>query len=157
VRLGDPTFTRASSAAHLGKANGGATPQYGGPNFVLMVSSFDIRKNQKFQLPIWSRLIRELGREATPDLLLIGKNGNRSSEFQSLLDNSPELKVVVLNSVQDNELAWYCQKALFTVFPSLAEGWASRWRRACHLEKFVFRRMLIPFRRSAEISFPISR
>jgi len=125
VRLGDPTFTRASSAAHLGKANCGAAPQYGGTNFVLMVSSFDIRKNQKFLLPIWSRLIRELGREATPDLLLIGKNGNRSSEFQSLLADSPELKdkVVVLNSVQDNELAWYYQKALFTVFPSLAEGW----------------------------------
>jgi glycosyltransferase involved in cell wall biosynthesis len=125
VRLGDPTFIRASSAAHQGKVNGGADPQYGGANFVLMVSSIEIRKNQKFLLPIWSRLIRELGRQATPDLLLIGKNANRSREFLSLLDDSPELKgkVVVLKRVRDDELAWYYRRALFTVFPSLAEGW----------------------------------
>jgi len=125
VRLGDPTFVRASNAAHPGKANGSVDPQYGGLNFVLMVSSIDIRKNQKFLLPIWSRLIRELGRVATPDLLLIGKNGNGSDEFLSLLGESAELKgkVVVLNRVRDGELAWYYQLALFTVFPSLAEGW----------------------------------
>jgi glycosyltransferase involved in cell wall biosynthesis len=125
VRLGDPTFTRISSAACLSKANGSIDPQYTGANFVLMVSSIDVRKNQKFLLPIWSRLIRELGREATPDLLLIGKDANRSHEFLSLLNDSPELKgkVVVLNRVRDAELAWYYQRALFTVFPSLAEGW----------------------------------
>jgi glycosyltransferase involved in cell wall biosynthesis len=126
VRLGDPTFIRASSAVHHhGKVKGCADPQYVGANFVLMVSSIEIRKNQKFLLPIWSRLIRELGRETTPDLLLIGKNGNRSREFLLLLDDSPELKgkVVVLNRVRDNELAWYYRRALFTVFPSLAEGW----------------------------------
>jgi glycosyltransferase involved in cell wall biosynthesis len=90
-----------------------------------MVSSIDIRKNQTFLLPIWSRLIRELGREATPDLLLIGKNGHRSHEFLSLLAESAELKgkIIVLNRVRDQELAWYYQRALFTVFPSLAEGW----------------------------------
>jgi glycosyltransferase involved in cell wall biosynthesis len=125
VKLGDPTFIRASSTARFGKANGGAVPQYAAVNFVLMVSSIDIRKNQSFLLPIWSRLIRELGREATPDLLLIGKNANRSHEFLSLLGDNPELKgkVVALNRVPDDELAWYYQKALFTVFPSLAEGW----------------------------------
>jgi glycosyltransferase involved in cell wall biosynthesis len=125
VRLGDPTFIRASNATHLGKANGGADRQYGGLHFVLMVSSIDIRKNQKFLLPIWSRLIRELGRDLTPDLLLIGKNGNRGHEFLSLLAESTELtgKIIVLNRVRDQELAWYYQRALFTVFPSLAEGW----------------------------------
>jgi glycosyltransferase involved in cell wall biosynthesis len=137
VRLGDPTFVRASRAAPVsplsglprkrGRAGRGraADPQYHGANFVLMVSSIDVRKNQKFLLPVWSRLIRELGREATPDVLLIGKNASRSREFLALLDDSPELrgKVVVLNQVGDDELAWYYQRALFTVFPSLAEGW----------------------------------
>jgi glycosyltransferase involved in cell wall biosynthesis len=125
VRLGDPTFIRASNAAHLGEPSGGADRQYGGLNFVLMVSSIDIRKNQKFLLPIWSRLIRELGPEVTPDLLLIGKNGTRGHEFLSLLAESAELtgKIIVLNRVRDQELAWYYQRALFTVFPSLAEGW----------------------------------
>jgi len=125
VRLGDPTFIRASNAAHLGNTNGGADWQYGGLNFVLMVSSIDIRKNQKFLLPIWSRLIRELGREVTPDLLLIGKNGTRGHEFLSMLAESAELtgKIIVLNRVRDQELAWYYQRALFTVFPTLAEGW----------------------------------
>ena len=125
VRLGDPAFVRTSSAARPHKANGGTNPQYGGANFVLMVSSIDIRKNQTFLLPIWSRLIRELGWEATPDLLLIGKNANRSHEFRSLLSDSPELKgkVFVLNEVRDSELAWYYRRTLFTVFPTLAEGW----------------------------------
>ena len=125
VRFGDPTFLQASNTARLDKASGSADLQYGGVNFVLMVSSIDIRKNQTFLLPIWSRLIRELGREATPDLLLIGKNGNRSHEFLSLLAESAELKgkIIVLNRVRDQELAWYYQRALFTVFPSLAEGW----------------------------------
>ncbi len=42
-----------------------------------------------------------------------------------MVDESPELKgkVVVLNQVRDTELAWYYRRALFTVFPSLAEGW----------------------------------
>jgi len=113
------------AAGDIGIDRGGADPQYGGVNFVLMVSSIDIRKNQTFLLPIWSRLIRELGREATPDLLLIGKNGHRSHEFLSLLAESAELKgkIIVLNRVRDQELAWYYQRALFTVFPSLAEGW----------------------------------
>jgi glycosyltransferase involved in cell wall biosynthesis len=147
VRLGDPTFVWASRAAHLshppslpgplpalarlrgragrGPGGYGSAPQYRGANFVLMVSSIDVRKNQKFLLPIWSRLICELGREATPDLLLIGKNANGGREFLALVDESPELKgkVVVLNQVRDNELAWYYRRALFTVFPSLAEGW----------------------------------
>jgi glycosyltransferase involved in cell wall biosynthesis len=125
VRFGDPTFLQASNTARLGKASGSADLQYGGVNFVLMVSSIDIRKNQTFLLPIWSRLIRELGREATPDLLLIGKNGNRSHEFLSLLAQSAELKgkIIILNRVRDQELARYYQQALFTVFPSLAEGW----------------------------------
>jgi glycosyltransferase involved in cell wall biosynthesis len=125
VRLGDPAFTRTPSATGLDRAGGSPGPQYKGASFVLMVSSIDIRKNQTFLLPIWSRLVRELGREATPDLLLVGKNANRGNEFLALLNESPELdgKVVVLNEVRDNELAWYYRKALFTVFPSRAEGW----------------------------------
>jgi glycosyltransferase involved in cell wall biosynthesis len=125
VRFGEPTFLQAPDAARLGNTSAAANPQYRGVNFILMVSSIDIRKNQAFLLPIWSRLIHELGREATPDLLLIGKNGHRSHEFLSLLAESVELKgkIIVLNRVRDQELAWYYQRALFTVFPSLAAGW----------------------------------
>lgn len=125
LRFGDPTFLRNSKVENFGKGHDAADPQYRGTNFILMVSSIDIRKNQKFLVPIWCRLIKELGWEATPDLLLVGKNGTNSQDFFSLLGDSPELKnkVVILNQVGDNELAYYYHNALFTVFPSLAEGW----------------------------------
>lgn len=51
---------------------------------------------------------------------------NPRGEFLSLLDYSAKSKgkVVILSQVQDNELAWYYQRALVTVFPVAA----------CHLE-----------------------
>jgi glycosyltransferase involved in cell wall biosynthesis len=128
VRFGDPTFIRRDISTHGcadKNANAPAILQYRGKNFVLMVSTFEIRKNQKVLLPIWSRLLREFGREQTPDLLLVGKAGPGLSQFLSLLDGSPELKtkITILPKVYDGELAHYYKSSLFTVFPSLTEGW----------------------------------
>jgi glycosyltransferase involved in cell wall biosynthesis len=120
LRFGDPVFAQVAETA---KPDTAGNLQYRGSNFVLMVSSFEIRKNHKFLLPIWRRLLRELGRENTPDLVLIGKSAG--SEFQALLDDNPELKgkIVILNRVSDEQLAAYYRRSLFTVLPSLAEGW----------------------------------
>jgi glycosyltransferase involved in cell wall biosynthesis len=128
VRFGDPTFIRHHDGTDQftdKNDNTSVTLQYRGTNFVLMVSTFEVRKNQKFLLPIWSRLLRELGREGAPDLLLVGKTGPGLPQFLSLLDGSPELKrkITILSTVYDGELARYYKSSLFTVFPSLTEGW----------------------------------
>jgi glycosyltransferase involved in cell wall biosynthesis len=124
LKLGTPAFAQKADATRS-ENDRAATLQYRGNNFVLMVSTVDVRKNQKFLLPIWARLMKELGPSATPDLLLVGKNGTQSGEFFSRLKDHPELsgKIFILNRVKDRELACYYERSLFTVFPSLAEGW----------------------------------
>jgi glycosyltransferase involved in cell wall biosynthesis len=94
--------------------------------YALVVGSIDVRKNQRSLLPVWSRLIDELGAEKTPQLVLIGKQGVKANEFFSALRSSSKAlksKVTILSDVDDRQLAGYYAESLFTIFPSLAEGW----------------------------------
>ena len=93
--------------------------------YVLMVGSIDLRKNQSSLLPVWSRLLKELGEAQTPRLILIGENGMKASEFHRALGESRDLsgKISVLRRVDDRRLSRYYKEALFTIFPTLAEGW----------------------------------
>jgi hypothetical protein len=82
-----------------------------------------ISESIKSLLPIRSRLICELGRRRPAP----GQQERQPrGEFLPLFDHSAKSngKVVILSQVQDNELAWYYQRALVTVFPVAA----------CHLE-----------------------
>lgn len=119
LRLGDEFF---NSDTNVGRANGRIRP-YIEQSFVLTVGSVGLRKNQVLLLRVWERLFKKYG-ELTPYLVVIGKFvGPYNVDDHALSAKSGEGRIVHLEDVADEELAAFYQASMFTVFPSLAEGW----------------------------------
>ncbi|MBV9859310.1 MAG: glycosyltransferase family 4 protein [Alphaproteobacteria bacterium] len=91
--------------------------------FVLFVSTIEGRKNHSLMLEIWKRLIEE--EQDPPYLVCVGRLGWRSSAFISEMVESNYLngRVMLLHDLSDADLRKLYSRCLFTVFPSLYEGW----------------------------------
>jgi glycosyltransferase involved in cell wall biosynthesis len=92
--------------------------------FVLYVSSVATRKNHEFIADVWSRLADELG-SALPRLLFVGRAAADQKDALERLCRNPRLEdhLIHIAGSSDAQLAWLYQQCLFTVFPSLYEGW----------------------------------
>lgn len=99
-------------------------PVIQGKPFILCVSAIDIRKNHILLYNLWERMIATYG-EKTPNLICIGSKGWNIDHFLGLLDKNEKLKKYfhVLNGINDASLEWLYRNCLFTVYPSLYEGW----------------------------------
>lgn len=118
-------LTNGSAAA----PGGGAGPSpllrlIGGP-FVLCVGTIEIRKNHGYLLAIWQELLRRHGPEAVPKLVLAGRRGWRVEGFYDALETTRSLDrhVLLIDDADDADLEALYRGCLFTVFPSLYEGW----------------------------------
>ncbi|MGC3982712.1 MAG: glycosyltransferase family 1 protein [Steroidobacteraceae bacterium] len=92
--------------------------------FVLCVGTIEVRKNGGMLLRAWARLMEEMpGR--LPLLVFAGKWGWCTEEMTRLLEENPQLSTVVrfIDAPSDELLASLYASCLFTVFPSLYEGW----------------------------------
>jgi len=60
-----------------------------------------------------------------PQLIFAGKYGWKIAAFLAKLESNPALKekVTILSSPSDRDLAFLYQKSLFTIYPSIYEGW----------------------------------
>ncbi len=96
----------------------------GGP-YVLCVCTIEARKNHVFLLRIWQELLRRHGPANVPKLVLVGRRGWRVDPVFAMLEATRNLDrhVLVLHDADDRELAALYRRCLFTVFPSLVEGW----------------------------------
>ena len=96
----------------------------GGP-FVLCVCTIEIRKNHMYLLKAWQELLRKHGPERVPKLVLVGRRGWRVDDFYAELEATRCLDrhIVLINDADDAELETLYRSCLFTVFPSLYEGW----------------------------------
>lgn len=92
--------------------------------FVLCVGTIEARKNHRYLFDIWRELITERG-DSVPTLVFLGKWGWRVESLRNILEDSDYLanKIVILSGISDYELSYLYDKCLFTVFPSLVEGW----------------------------------
>lgn len=118
LRFGDPVFTESLSPTKR-------KPQLATKrDFVLMVSSIDVRKNQTALLFVWNRLIKEYG-DAIPDLVLVGKDATGNANIHAIVAQCKDLskRVKFVRNADDDALAQYYENCLFTAFPSFAEGW----------------------------------
>lgn len=99
-------------------------PLLNGRDFILCVSAIDIRKNHVLLYNIWERLIEEYG-EKTPHLIMVGSKGWSIDPFlESVAKNKTLQKYFhILNGINDATLDWLYRNSLFTVYPSLYEGW----------------------------------
>jgi glycosyltransferase involved in cell wall biosynthesis len=118
VTSGLPTLDPARAARIMSKP----TMRDDGP-FVLFVSTIEGRKNHILAYEVWERLSQARG--LLPRLVCVGRQGRGADEFLVLLESSGALggRIEVLSNVSDGELEWLYARCLFTIYPSLYEGW----------------------------------
>ena len=92
--------------------------------FVLCVSTIEARKNHEVLYNVWDRLIAMYGDEV-PTLVIVGMVGWGVGDLLFRIRTNPRLKerIRILDNLADGELAWLYRNSLFSVFPSLYEGW----------------------------------
>jgi glycosyltransferase involved in cell wall biosynthesis len=93
--------------------------------YVLFVSTIEIRKNHRLLVRVWRRLMERHGAGAVPVLVFAGQIGWLVDDLLAELAASDHLggKIVLLPGLSDAELRQAYRGCLFTVFPSLCEGW----------------------------------
>ena len=101
-----------------------AVPPFERP-FVLLVSTIEVRKNHALMFRVWRRLLETLPAERVPYLVFAGKPAWLTGDLMAQLDNAGWLDgfIKLVDSPSEPELAALYETCLFTVFPSLYEGW----------------------------------
>ncbi|MDP9095214.1 MAG: glycosyltransferase family 4 protein [Pseudomonadota bacterium] len=99
-------------------------------SYVLFVSTLEARKNHVLLLRVWQRLMAEVraGSRApgsVPQLVFAGRVGTGVADLLQQLDNSRYLggRVRLLREPGDAEIRALYQGCLFSILPSLFEGW----------------------------------
>jgi len=93
--------------------------------YVLFVSTVESRKNHQSAFLAWRDLIDRHGAERVPDLVCVGNRGWLNDHVYAALDDDPVLagKVRMLSHLSDEQLSLLYRRCLFTLYPSLHEGW----------------------------------
>ena len=92
---------------------------------MLYVSTIEIRKNHQLLVNVWRRLVKQYGADFVPTLIFVGKVGWLIDDLLADLEASNYLdgKIMLVSDLSDAELRECYRTCLFTVFPSLCEGW----------------------------------
>ena len=94
-------------------------------SYAMLVSTIEARKNHMLLFRVWRQLLRDLPRDQVPTLVFAGREGWLVRDLMQQIANSNHLdgKLLLIDGPSDAELAALYQGCLFTLFPSLAEGW----------------------------------
>ncbi len=91
--------------------------------FVLCVGTVEVRKNHLLLLSVWEELEAELGARL-PKLVIAGRRGWKAEAALRKLDALPRCgRIVFVEAPSDAALRWLYSASLFTILPSLFEGW----------------------------------
>lgn len=95
--------------------------------YVLCVGTIEIRKNGARLLKAWQNVLKQQSMRTAPPphLVFAGKLGWQIQEFLEVLHGDPDLAqhVTLLSNCTDQDLAHLYEHCLFSVYPSLYEGW----------------------------------
>lgn len=105
-------------------------------DFVLAVSTFEPRKNHVVLYDAVKHA--QLTGIALPRVVVVGNPGWLTQELQYVVRNDPSTQdaFIWLPRTTDQELAWLYEHALFTVYPSIVEGWGLPIAESMHFGKF---------------------
>jgi glycosyltransferase involved in cell wall biosynthesis len=124
-RLGDSIEIPSGSPteAEAGKI-GEVQALLGDAPFVLSVGALHTRKNHKLLYDIWVRLAAQLGNKC-PLLVLVGGIAWNGQDLARTIRSDARVKrfIHIIDDVDDRVLQWLYASCLFTVYPSLYEGW----------------------------------
>ncbi len=92
--------------------------------YILFVANIERRKNHEILYRAWKKLVEE-GQRHVPRLVFVGRPGWKADSLLSnlRLDQSINGLILAVDHVSDSELSHLYRHALFTVYPSLYEGW----------------------------------
>ena len=92
--------------------------------YIMYVSSIERRKNHETLYRAYTQLIDQ-GEESLPLLIFVGMEGWGVSDLMTdlRLDRRVKNHIKVLNHISDSQLNALYKHAMFTVYPSLYEGW----------------------------------
>ena len=92
--------------------------------YVLCVGTIEIRKNHQLLYQTYRQAHLE-GTKDLPKIVIVGRSGWLVQDLLYLIKNDPVVKAdfIFLDSVSDAELKWLYQNCLFTIYPSVYEGW----------------------------------
>jgi glycosyltransferase involved in cell wall biosynthesis len=111
-----PSHLPATALGKFGLADG---------SYVLLVSTLEPRKNHVNAFAAWLKLASEIGIARLPQLVCVGGKGWLNDDLHAMLrkHRSLQKKVSLLSGVLDSELDLLYRHSLFTLYPSLYEGW----------------------------------
>jgi glycosyltransferase involved in cell wall biosynthesis len=118
------TKNGSSFAEFLTDVQGGGTTLRDLPRrFVLFVATIEGRKNHQLIFEIWRRMV-EAG-DDPPHLICVGRLGWKATSFISGLVETNYLdgRIHLLREISDTDLRTLYSRCLFTVCPTLYEGW----------------------------------
>lgn len=94
-----------------------------GEKFLLSVGTFEIRKN--YLLLYQAVKLAQLENRHLPKIVIAGKQGWLTHDIAHVIERDPYAKesILWLDEISDEELQWLYENCMFTVFPSLSEGW----------------------------------
>ncbi len=92
-------------------------------NFILSVGTFEIRKN--YMLLYQAAKLAELEGKDFPDIVIAGRKGWLSDDLAHVIQRDPYAtqKIHWMSNLSDAEISWLHTHCMFTIFPSLCEGW----------------------------------
>lgn len=92
--------------------------------FILAVGAIHSRKNHRLLYDVWIKLREKMGGRC-PKLIIVGGIAwNGKDLARSLqMDKRINKHILILEHIDDHALEWLYQNCLFTVYPSLYEGW----------------------------------
>lgn len=92
--------------------------------YILFVSTIERRKNHEVLYRAYRRLLEQRVKNL-PQLVFVGMPGWGVNDFLQDLRTDPLVrdKITILSNVSDDELDQLIKNCLFTVYPSLYEGW----------------------------------
>lgn len=95
-----------------------------GKRFILSVSTIHARKNYDFLLKVWASLY-ECSEISDVKLVIVGSKSWGGDFITKLLQTDPQLfdRVHHISKLSDKKLDWLYKNCIFTVYPSLYEGW----------------------------------
>ena len=113
VRLGDQLAERAAGAP----VSGVVAP------FLLSVGTIEVRKNHLLLYQMYK--LAEAEGIDLPPLVIVGRRGWLTDDVLYAFEHDQYVaaRVRLLHDVSDADLAWLYQHCLFTLYPSIYEGW----------------------------------
>ncbi|WP_081979791.1 glycosyltransferase family 4 protein [Dickeya chrysanthemi] len=93
-------------------------------DYILSVGTIEYRKNHIVLLNAYRYMIHNLDMRL-PKLYIVGRQGLYDSHIRLQVEGDPVLrgKVEILSGLNDTDLRYLYISALFTIYPSIYEGW----------------------------------